>query len=222
METNSQPQPFYKSGWMIVFVIFLFIAALGIRCYDLTDLPNDFYMVRQYRGLVIARGMYYSGLDEVEDWQREFAVNAWKNESLIEPPILEGLTALTYRIFGERLWIGRLYSSLFWVLGGLGICFLAKDLGMKHGGLVGLAYYLFIPFGIIASRTMMPDPLMVAAMVWSIWALHHWEMKPTWINAILAGVLTGFAILVKSVIVFPLLGAAAGLVISRGSFRNGY
>ena len=177
-------------------------------------------MVRQYRGLVIARGMYYSISNGVEEWQREFAINAWKNESLIEPPILEGLVAVTYRVIGEQIWVGRLYSSLFWILGGLGIWYLANDLGMKHGGLIGLAYYLFLPFGIIASRTMMPDPLMVSLMVWSIWALHRWGEKPTWFHAILAGLFTGLAILVKSVIVFPLLGAAAALVFSRGSIRK--
>jgi 4-amino-4-deoxy-L-arabinose transferase-like glycosyltransferase len=220
MESTSPNQPFYKTWWMTFLIILLFIAAMGIRLFDLTDLPNDFYMVRQYRGLVIARGMYYSISNGVEEWQREFAVNAWKKESLIEPPILEGLVAITYRLIGERIWLGRFYSSLFWIIGGLGIWFLARDLGLKHGGLIALAYYLFLPFGVIASRTMMPDPLMVSLMVWSIWALHRWEMKPSWGNAILAGVFTGAAILVKSVIVFPLLGAAAALVFSRCSIKK--
>ena len=39
----------------------------GIRLYDLTDLPNDFYMVRQYHSLLIARGMYYQHLTSVPE-----------------------------------------------------------------------------------------------------------------------------------------------------------
>ena len=220
MNTNPKPQLFFKPWQMTLLVIVLFCAALGIRLYDLTDLPNDFYMVRQYRGLVIARGMYYAGLEDVEEWQRQFAVAQWQGEGMIEPPILEGLVSLTYHVIDEQLWVGRLFSSLFWLAGALALWLLAVDLAMKNGGLIGLAYFLILPFGIIASRTFMPDPLMVALMAWSIWALHRWEMRRTWKMALLAGVLTGLAILVKSVIVFPLFGAAAALILSRASFKK--
>jgi hypothetical protein len=220
MTAPEKPQPFFKPWQTTLLVVVLFCAALGIRLYDLTDLPNDFYMVRQYRGLLMARGMYYAGLENAEEWQRQVAISQWQSESLIEPPILEGLVALTYRVIGEHIWVGRVFSSLFWLAGGLALLLLAKDLSMRMGGLIGLAYYLVLPFGVIASRTFMPDPLMTALMVWSVWALHRWEMHRTWKTAILAGMLTGLAILVKSVIVFPLLGAAAGLLLSRNSFRK--
>lgn len=220
MTANERPLPFFRPWQTTLLVVVLFCAALGIRLYDLTDLPNDFYMVRQYRGLLMARGMYYAGLEDVEDWQRQVAVSQWQSESLIEPPILERLVALTYHVIGEHLWVGRIYSSLFWLAGGLALLLLAKDLSMRMGGLIGVAYYLILPFGVIASRTFMPDPLMVALMAWSVWALHRWELRRTWKMAFLAGLLTGLAILVKSVIVFPLLGAAAGLVLSRSSFKK--
>lgn len=220
MNLSSKPSSFFKPWQLTLLMVLFFCLAMGIRLYDLTDLPSEFYMVRQYRGLVIARGMYYAGLDAAEDWQRDFAVSEWKSEGLIEPPILEGMIAMTYRVIGERIWVGRIYSSLFWLAGALALWFLAKDLGMKHGGLLAVGYFLFHPFGIIASRTIMPDPLMVSLMVWSIWALHRWEMKPTWKNTILAGILTGIAIFVKSVVVFPLLCAAAALVISRLSLKR--
>ncbi len=220
MTAPEKPQSFFKPWQTTLVVIVLFCAALGIRLYDLTDLPNDFYMVRQYRGLLMARGMYYDGLENVEAWQRQVAVSQWQNESLIEPPILEGLVALTYHVIGEHIWVGRVYSSLFWLAGGLALLLLAKDLSMRTGGLIGLAYYLILPFGVIASRTFMPDPLMTALMVWSVWALHRWEMRRTWRMVFLAGALTGLAILVKSVIVFPLFGAAVGLILSRASFRK--
>src|SRR5512137_199000 len=95
-------------------VICLFLAALGIRLYDLTDLPNDFYMVRQYRSLVIARGMYFQHLGSVPDWQRSMAVAQWKAEGLIEPPIMESLVAFAYNLTGVRVWLGRVVASLFW------------------------------------------------------------------------------------------------------------
>jgi hypothetical protein len=220
MENNVSPKLFSKPWLMVALVAVLFIGALGIRLYDLTDLPNNFYLVRQYHSLLIARGMYYAHLPTAPEWQRDIAVVQWKGEGLIEPPIMEGLVALTYHIIGEHIWVGRIYASLFWLAGGLAIWLLAKELSMWEGGIIALAYFLFLPFGMTASQAFMPDSLMTALIAWSLWALYYWEKRRTWKTAILAGVLTGLAILVKSVAVFPLLGAAVGLVLSRGSFKR--
>lgn len=221
MNPSNQHSSFFPRRWTIPVVIgILFVLALGIRLYDLTDLPNDFYMVRQYRSLLISRGMYYQTLTDVPDWKREMAVAQWKGEGLIEPPIMEGLVALTYRIIGEHLWLGRIYASLFWLTGGLAIWLLAKEMSMQEGGIIALAYVLFVLFGVTVSRAFLPDPLMVALIVWSLWALYRWETHRSWKAAVLAGILTGLAILVKSVAVFPLLGAAAGLVLSRRSLKR--
>ena len=220
MQRDVQPKLFARPWLTTALLAMLFVAALGIRLYDLTDLPNDFYMVRQYHSLLIARGMYYEHLATIPDWQRNMAVAQWKAEGLIEPPIMEGIVALTYNLTGLQIWMGRLYASLFWLIGGIAIWLLAKEMSLQEGGLIALAYYLFVPFGVTVSRAFLPDPLMVAMIAWSLWALYRWETRRTWKLAILAGVLTGLTILVKSVAVFPLLGAAAGVVISRVSWKR--
>ncbi|PJH76423.1 MAG: hypothetical protein CO064_01340 [Anaerolineae bacterium CG_4_9_14_0_8_um_filter_58_9] len=222
METKPSAEKFWTSPrWLAVLLpVLFFVVALGIRLFDLTDPPNDFYLVRQYRSMLIARGMYYEHLTTAPEWQRDIAVAQWKGEGLIEPPIMETVVALTYRLTGEHWWIGRVYVSLFWVLGGLAVLLLAREMMMLEGGLVALAHYLFVYFGIIASRAFQPDPLMVALTAWALFALYRWEMRRTWPMALWAGILTGLAILVKSVAVFPLLGAAAGLVLSRGAFKR--
>jgi len=220
MESGLQPKQLLKPWLTTALLVVLFVAGLAIRLYDLTDLPNDFYMVRQYHSLVIARGMYYAHLTTVPEWQRTMAIAQWKAEGLIEPPIMESLVALTYNLTGVQTWMGRLYASLFWLLGGFAIWLLAKEMSMRYGGIIALAYFLFIPFAVTVSRAFLPDPLMVAMIAWSLWALYRWEKQRTWKLAILAGVLTGLTIFVKSVAVFPLLGAAAGLVISRASWKR--
>ncbi len=221
MNLSNQHPSFFPWRWAMPAVIgVLFVMALGIRLFDLTDPPNDFYMVRQYRSALMARGMYYQSLTDVPEWKRAAAVAQWKSESLIEPPLMESLVALTYRLTGERLWIGRILSSVFWLLGGLALFWLAGEMNLREAGVVALAYYLFLPFGVIASRAFLPDPLMTAAIVWALWALNRWEVRRTWRAALWAGVLTGIAILIKSVAIFPLLGAAAGLVLSRGALKR--
>lgn len=220
MDSSPQPKLFARPWLTTAMLVVLFVAALGIRLYDLTDLPNDFYMTRQYRSLIIARGTYYQHLTNVPDWQRTLAVAQWKAEGLIEPQIMESIVALTYNLTGVQTWMGRLYASLFWLIGGIAILLLAKEMSMRAGGILALAYYLFIPFGVTVSRAFLPDPLMVAMIAWSLWALYRWETRRTWKLAILAGVMTGLTIFVKSVAVFPLLFAAAGLVISRASWKR--
>ncbi|HEY5269037.1 MAG TPA: hypothetical protein VII97_01775, partial [Anaerolineales bacterium] len=133
MENNVSPKLFSKPWLIVALVAMLFIGALGIRLYDLTDLPNDFYLVRQYRSLLIARGMYYAHLPTAPEWQRDIAVAQRKGEGLIEPPIMESLAVLTYHIIGEHIWVGRVYASLFWLAGGLAIWLLANELSMREG-----------------------------------------------------------------------------------------
>jgi 4-amino-4-deoxy-L-arabinose transferase-like glycosyltransferase len=222
METKPPAGKFLTSPRWLAWLLpaLLLVLALGIRLFDLTDPPNDFYLVRQYRSMLIARGMYFANLESAPAWQRGIAVAQWQGEPLIEPPIMETLAALTYRLAGEQWWIGRIYASLFWVLGGLAVYLLAREMLMQEGGLVALAHYLFVYFGILAGRAIQPDPLMVSLTAWALFALYRWEARRAWPAALWAGALTGLAILVKSVAVFPLLGAAAGLVLARGAFEQ--
>lgn len=187
--------------WPAVF--FLFGLGLAIRVYDLTDPPLDFHATRQLHAALMARGMYYENRMDVPEWQRTTAVQQWKAEGLIEPPILQRLAALTYRLAGgEYLWIPRLYSIFFWLIGGAGLFLLARRLAGDIGSLVGLAYYLFLPFGGIASRSFQPDPLMTALIIWALWAATRWLESRTWKWAVTAGLLTGVAIFSKAVAVF--------------------
>src|SRR3990172_1556642 len=93
----------------------LLLLALGIRLFDLTDPPLDFHPTRQLRSAMIARGMYYAGLDDVPEWQREMATRQQDSQEALEPTILQTLVAFAYRLAGgEHLWLAKLlFSPLF-------------------------------------------------------------------------------------------------------------
>ena len=209
-------------GQSIIFlgiVLFiLFALGLGIRLVDLTDPPLDFHPTRQLRSAIIARSLYYRSLPESEDWQRQVAINQYSGAVLIEPLVMETLVAKTYRVIGsDPVWVARIYSSLFWIIGGLALFFLTSAMTSPDGGVLALAYYLFVPFGIIASRSFQPDPLMVMFILLALWAVYYWYRKPSWKTGILAGVLAGMALFVKAVAVFPILFAlAAFFLVSKG------
>lgn len=187
---------------------------LGIRLYDITDPPLDFHPTRQLRSALIARGMYYQNLEGEPEWKREQAMQAWQRESIIEPPVMERLSAWLYGVFGGMyLWIPRSLSSLFWVSAAVAIFLLGSELSRRDGGLAAAFYFLFLPYGIYASRTFQPDPLMIALIAWALWAFLHWYRVRTMRMALYAGLLSGLAIFVKSVAVFFIGGAFAGLIL---------
>ena len=194
---------------------FVLVLGLAIRLYDLTDPPLDFHSTRQLWSAIIARGIYYQGLDDVPEWQRELAVSAWKDKPAIEPVIFESLVAFTYKAIGEEIiWIPRIYASLFWIIGGIGLYLLACEMTSKDGGFIALVFYLFVPFGAVASRSFQPDPLMVMWIILAWWAFYRWYQSPSWKTAMLAGLFSGFAMLVKAVAIFMMFGGMAGLIMS--------
>lgn len=216
-----------KSPWLLAALLLLL--GLGLRLYDLTDQPIDFHPTRQLRGAIIARGMYYRMLPGVEEATRQRAIDYGNSTGQYEPSIVESLVARTYLVAGgEYLWISRLYTSLFWIIGGIALFDLARRLfrskssspdrplgfGAQAGALLALAYYLVLPFAVQASRSFQPDPGMVMWIVLAVWALQRWSEKTSWVWAIAAGLLGGMALLTKVVAAYIVGGAAVAVVLA--------
>lgn len=201
-------------GWFLA--VGLLLLGTGLRLYDLTDQPLDFHPTRQLRGAIIARGMYYQMLPSADPEVREQAISFWYSTGQYEPSVIEKLVAYTYRGMGEEnLWVARLYTSLFWVIGGIALFDLARRMtsGSLGAALVTLGYYLILPFAVQASRSFQPDPGMVMWLILSVYSLYRWSEKPGWKWAILAGILGGIAVLIKVVAVYILAAAAVAVVL---------
>jgi len=204
-----------------VVLLILFGLGLGIRLYDLKDPPLDFHPTRQLRSAIIARGMYYRDSPTADGWKRERAIDQLKGHDLIEPLVFESIVAKTYQLIGsEQLWVAHVYGSIFWLIGGLALYLLASAMTNPDGGVIAVIYYLFLPFGVSASRSFQPDPLMVMGIILSLWALYRWYQKPTWGNTILAGTLAGLTIFIKAVALFPILPALAALILVGKGLRK--
>lgn len=215
--------PFFLTRKAVLWaaLLLLFVLSLGVRLYDLGDAPLDFHPTRQLHSALMARGMYYQSLEEAPQWQREIAVRQWKAEGQIEPPFLEWLAAQTYRLMGrEALWVAQLYSILFWLAGGVALFLLARAFSSAEGAFAAAGFYLLLPYGIVASRTFQPDPLMTALTVFSLWAILRWQRRQSWGWVIAAGLLGGAAILVKAVAVFFVAGAWIGLLLAGNGLRS--
>jgi 4-amino-4-deoxy-L-arabinose transferase-like glycosyltransferase len=213
---------FNNSIWLRrIVLILLVVIALTIRLYDLDDLPFDFHSTRQMHSAMIARGMYYETRTDLPDWQREMSVRQWKAEGLIEPPVMERITALGYSLIGtDDLRVPRVLSIFFWLLGAMPLYWLARGLIDRNAAVFAIAFYLILPYGAMASRAFQPDPLMVSSIIWAVWAAWRWSTQPGWKWAIIAGLLAGFSIFIKSVAGFFIAGALAGLLLSTWGFKS--
>ncbi len=154
-------------------------------------------------------------------WQVQLGIKKMQQEAVIEPPIVEELAAIGYRLAGQEiLWLPRIFSILFWLAGAVAIFLTGRELAGTDGAVVGLAYFLVLPFGAYASRAFQPEPLMVALLCFSLWAMLRWNKTPTLKWAIVAGLLSGITILSK-VLVGLILGAAwVGLILARQGLRS--
>lgn len=217
MEKTNAKDVFAPSKlWRLFFLSVILVCGFGTRLYDLTDPPLDYAAARQLRSAMIARGKYYAALSDVPEWKQEVARKQQSIHGMIEPEIIEGITVLTYRLVrGEYVWIARIYSSLFWVLGGLALYFLVRGMVSGDGAIIALIYYLFVPFGLIASRTFQPDPLMTGLIISSWMCFYYWYKNFSWKWAVAVGLSAGLALYVKSTAIFFLLPSMTFVILSR-------
>jgi 4-amino-4-deoxy-L-arabinose transferase-like glycosyltransferase len=205
--------------WKILLILAL-LSGFGLRMINLTNPPLDFASTRQLFSALKARGMYYQYVKDVPESTRQAAISLG-NVGIVEPPVLETIVSQTYRLTGEYIWIGRIYSSLFWVLGGLALFLLIREFSSTSAAMIGTLFYLFVPFGVIASRAFMPDPLMVSLIIYSLWALFRWQNTSKLKWAILFGIFAGAGLFVKNLSVFIILGGFAGVILgARGLKRS--
>ncbi len=91
------------SRWLeIALVAALLLLGLGLRLVNLTNPPLDFQPTRQLRAAIIARGMYYQSMPNADPQLRQKAIDIWSTMEPYEPPILERIVALTYRVIGSE------------------------------------------------------------------------------------------------------------------------
>lgn len=190
-------------------MLVLVAVALTIRLDGITGPTFDNAVARQYHAALLAR-MYYLGDSSSAAPQKRAVLAAWHDEvKPIEPPVMERLAALGYRIVGhEALWVARVLSVLWWLAGGILVYLIALRFQRLPAALAACAVFLLLPFGVLASRSFQPDPLLIGAMLAAILALLRYEEKPSGRRLGLGGAALALAFLVKPgiapTILFPL------------------
>jgi 4-amino-4-deoxy-L-arabinose transferase-like glycosyltransferase len=152
--------------------------------------------------------------ENIPEWQREVAIMSAEREPSLEPPILEAIAALSYRVAGgEHLWIPRLISVFCWLVGGIFVYAIALKLGSFEGAVFAVAFFLLLPFTVEASRSFQPEPMMIMFMAISIYLIILYAESPTVQRLIMSAVFSSLAILLKPTSLFFVYGAYVSMLI---------
>lgn len=203
-------------------LVLIFLSALVVRLYHITMPPLDFSPVRQYQNAHNARFYYFNSLKSVSEERKKIAeINKQRIEFQLEPRIMEQLAVFGYKIAGEeKLWIPRVLSSIFWLIGGIFLFLTARKLTSFKAAFVSVAFYLFLPYSILASRSFQPDPLMIMALIVSIFAILSYNEQPAGHRLLLAAGTSAIAIFIKPYCVFLIFGVFLSLSLKKYGIRK--
>lgn len=182
-----------KYEWAILTVVVLL--GLSIRLYGVSSPLVDSHQIRQAQTAMMTRNLYDDNMN-IFRTRLDFFGNV-PGHIIMEFPLMHGITALLYYVFGVHETIGRLVSVAFSV----GAMFLMYGLARQFlpviGALAALALYVFSPMNIFFSRAFMPESSMMFFVVGSVYFFLKWLEKQTLILYLIAILFAAFACLTK-------------------------
>lgn len=195
-----------NSWWLRVCLFMMFLFATLLRLDEIRA-PGHL-LDREYTSAIFARAFYFRNNEKVEHWRRDIAVTAKNQQPILEPPLLEYLVSLIYRLMGrEEIFFARYLTIAFWILGGIFMHLISKQLLSIDHAVVANAYYLFVPMGIIISRSFQPDSLMMMLFLISLYALVLYFEEPALRRLLLAATFTGVTLLLRPLVIYAIFCA---------------
>jgi 4-amino-4-deoxy-L-arabinose transferase-like glycosyltransferase len=212
---QQQTQIFRENSWWLkVCLLVMFLLATLVRL-DEIKAPGHL-LDREYTSAIFARAYYLSGQDDVESWRQEIAVTAKEQQPVLEPALLEYLVSVIYRLMGrEELYFARYLTNAFWLIGGIFMYLIAKRLLSTDEAVIATAYYLFVPMGIIISRSFQPDSLMMMMFLISLYFMVLYFETSSTTHLLAAGFLTGITLLLRPLVIFAIFLAFPAFSLHR-------
>ncbi|HYE88631.1 MAG TPA: glycosyltransferase family 39 protein [Vicinamibacterales bacterium] len=201
------------TGRILLGLLILF--GLGVRLREIDQPIVRFHPTRHYRSAVLARACYYDRARDIPAWAKRVADANRDMQQAGELPLMEWLACASYLALGrEDVAIPRAYAVIIWVSGSIPLWLLEGRVASPTAAGVAAALYLFLPYGIVASRNFQPDQLMTVACLWALLALVRHHDRPDRRRFATAVALVAAAGLVKPMSVFVTIPVA--LVLTGG------
>lgn len=195
----------------------LMLMGLVIRAPEIDQSVVRFHPTRHYRSAVLARACYYDHASGIPAWAKRVASANREMQQAGELPVMEWLACGTYLALGrENVTIPRVANALLWISGAIPLSLLARRLASARAAPLAAALYLFMPYGIVASRNFQPDPLMTVTSLWAIHALIRYHDRQTRSRLGAAAALVGLAGVIKPMSIFLTVPVA---LVTTGRFK---
>ncbi len=204
-----------------LFLLLLFAVALLVRFYGINTHPVNFHATRQYHSALLSRSFYINDGAHKDDIARIPSIMFQRSRERIDPRINEKITYQFYRMFGkEDMVIPRLLSVFYWMIGGIILYKIGLLLINPTGAFISVIFYLFFPFGINISQSVQPESLLIMFFLWSVLQIIKCFRSEKGDYFYSAALLSGFAVLIKVTIIFPLLGLLLFLGINKYGLKK--
>jgi hypothetical protein len=205
IETREPPAPFLDqhSGWLKICLLGMFLLATLVRLNEIRA-PGHL-LDREYTSAIFARAYYFAYNNAIEAWRQEIAITTKNQQPVLEPPLLDFMVSLIYRMLGrEELYFARYLTNAFWLTGGIFMFLISRKLLSIDEAMVATAYYLFVPMGVIISRSFQPDSLMMMLFLISLYLIVLYFDVPSTKRLLAAAALAGIALLLRPLVIFAI------------------
>ncbi|MDQ3993470.1 MAG: glycosyltransferase family 39 protein [Actinomycetota bacterium] len=212
--TGSSRVEARSRSWRWLLVATLLAGAFLVR---LDGIATPSLYSRELQSALLARQYYLGDGDGLPAWKQHVVRELGRVVRPLEPPVLDVLAGSVFRLVGgEYLWIPRLASIGFWLLGGVFLFLIATRVTRPEGALIALALYLFWPYPAFISRLYQPDAMMMALLLAAaLTIIRYWE-RPSPARLGTAGIVSAVATVAKPGIAFIfLLGLFIAIAVSR-------
>lgn len=204
--------------WLLILILG---AGFLVRLYGFTNPVADWHSWRQVDTSAVSRNFVKNGFDVLHPRYDDISnvqtgVDNPEGYRFVEFPLYNIFQAGLFSIFGIftlEQW-GRLVTIIASVFSGLFLYLLVARHSNKTMGLLSAFFYMFIPFNIYYGRTILPDTMMVTAVLGGIYFFDRWVEKSIkykvlsskyWMSFILVVIFTASAFLLKPYAVFFVL-----------------
>jgi len=204
--------------WVILAVVVLL--GLAIRLHGINLPLVESHQIRQAQTAMMARNLYDDNMNIFRT--RLDIFGNLPGYIIMEFPLMHGITALLYYLFGVHEMIGRLVSVAFSV-GAMFLMYgLARRFLSRAGALAALTLYVFSPMNIFFSRAFMPESSMMFFVVGAVYFFLKWLDRKTLSLYLTAIIFAAIACLTKptAALIFAPILAAWFLKYKRGLFRR--
>src|SRR5918994_5795135 len=119
----------------ILLLVALLVGGLALR---VTAISEPSIEQRETQSALLARRMSLGNTEILSPWKQRVLDELSVVVKPIEPPVLDFLASVHYRMSGENFWFPRLLSSLAWVIGGVLLYLIGRRLTTSAGAIVAL------------------------------------------------------------------------------------